>query len=212
MEIKGKIVANEIAHCKFGIGGKLASVNCKVGDQVKKGQLLASLDKAELQKYLDRALKQYDLERAEFDEKQKDSLNEYDKRKNQDRLDISVMNVEIAKANLDAANLHSSIYGIVTEIETGYPGDNITPAGFVITVCNPDSLCFFGEATEENLSQIVVGEESIVQLNAFASKELPGKIESVSFVPDNKGNYRVEIELNDLTGLRVGLTGKALLN
>lgn len=84
MILEGKIVASQTTSAKFSISGKLDSLRCKPGDTVKKGQLLASLDKGELQTYLDRALKQYDIERALFDEKQKENLTDYEKRKFQD--------------------------------------------------------------------------------------------------------------------------------
>lgn len=209
MEFPGEIKAAEIAFLKFQISGKLASVNCKVGDLVKKGQLLAKLEKTELQAYLDRALKEYDLERAIFDEKQKQSLTEYEKRKYQDSLDISVKNVEITKANLNATDLYSSLEGIVTEMDPGRPGENITPAGFVITVVNPKSLFFEGELPEENLSQVSIGQSVKVSLKAFPDKVFEGKVEKIGFSPFREGIFPVFISLSDLSELRVGLTGKA---
>lgn len=209
MEFSGKIKASETAFLKFQISGKLASVNCKVRDTVKKGQILATLEKTELQAYLDRALKEYDLERAIFDEKQKENLTEYEKRKYQDSLDISVKNVEIAKANLNATDLYSSLEGIVTEMDPGRPGENITPAGFVITVINPKSLFFEGELPEENLSQIQVGQSVKVSLKAFPDKTFEGKIEKIGFSPIKEGVFPASVLLSDLSGLRLGLSGSA---
>ncbi|MFZ5366395.1 MAG: efflux RND transporter periplasmic adaptor subunit [Patescibacteria group bacterium] len=209
MEFSGKIKASEVAYIKFQISGKLASVNCKIGDTVKKGQLLATLEKTELQAYLERALKEYDLERALFDEKQKQELTEYEKRKYQDSLDISVKNVEIAKANLNATDLYSSIEGIVTEMDPGQPGENITPAGFVITVVNPKSLFFEGELPEEELSQTSVGQPVKVSLKAFPDKTFEGKIEKIGFSPLKEGIFPVFVSLSNLSDLRLGLTGKA---
>ena len=211
MDLSGKIVAGIIAHFKFSIGGKLFSLNCRVGETVAKGKLLASLEKTELQAYLDRALKQYDLERALFDEKQKENLTEYEKRKYQDSLDIAVKNVEIAKANLEATNLYSSIDGVVTQMDPGNPGENITPAGFVITVLDPKSYYFQAELPEENLSRVSVGQPVKIILKALPDKSLEGKVGQISLMPTQEGSYSVSISISLLQELRLGLTGTATL-
>jgi len=211
MELKGKIMALQTANLKFSISGKLISVNCKIGDTVKKGQLLAALNKTAFQAYLDRALKQYDLERALFDEKQKQDLTEYEKRKYQDSLDIAVKNVEIAKADLDETDLNSSIEGIVIGMDPANPGDNITPAGFVINVVNPDSFCFLAELPEEKLSQIKLGQPAKVTLKAFPDKILEGKVEQIGFSPIKADLFPVTIPISFNPILRLGLSGTASL-
>jgi len=209
VELNGKITASEIAYLKFQISGKLASVNCSVNSVVKKGQLLTTLNKTELQAYLDRALKQYDLERALFDEKQKESLAEYEKRRYQDSLDISVKNVELAKANLDATDLYSSIEGIIAAMDLCRAGENITPAGFVITVVNPKTFFFQAELPEENLNQASIGQAMKVTLKAFPDKTFEGKVEKIGLLPFKEGLFPVAIVLTETDGLRIGLTGQA---
>ena len=213
MELKGKINASQIAQCKFAISGKLTSINCKVGDIIKKGQLLATLNKIELQAYLDRSLKQYDLERALFDERQKENLTEYEKRKYQDSLDISVKNVEIAKTNLEATDLFSSINGVVVGIDQCYSGDNITPGGFGVTIVDPTSFYFQAELPEENLSQIQIGQTAKITLKAYPEKILEGKVYLLSFSPVKENIYTlfVSLSLPDPSNLRLSLSGTATI-
>jgi multidrug resistance efflux pump len=212
MELKGKIAASQIANIKFAISGKLLSLSCKIGDKVRKGQLLATLNKTELQAYLDRSLKQYDLERALFDEKQKQNLTEYEKRKVQGSLDISVKDVEIAKSNLEGTDLYSSINGVVTNIDSANPGDNITPAGFVINIIDQESFYFLAELPEENLSQITIGQQAKVTLKAYPDKILEGKVEQISFIPIKEGLFPITISISPDSFLRLGLTGTATLD
>lgn len=209
MEANGEITATRIVELKFQIGGRLNLVSCQAGEAVKKGQLLASLEKTELQAYLDRALKQYDLERALFDEKQKEELTEFERRKYQDSLDISVKNVEIAKANLDATNLCSPMDGIVAKIDSGMKGVNITPAGFVITVFDPQSFVFQAEVSEENLNQTSVGQQ--VKVGLKIGRTLDGKIDRIGYLPVGKWLYPVKISISDTSDLRIGLTGKIMV-
>ena len=199
MILEGKIVASQTTSAKFSISGKLDSLRCKPGDTVKKGQLLASLDKGELQTYLDRALKQYDIERALFDEKQKENLTDYEKRKFQDSLDISVKNVELAKINVDATNLYASINGIVTQIDNSQPGDYITPAGFVITIVNPESLYFQAIAQETDIPTISVNMKGKIKLKAFPDRTIEGSIKI--------GFYEIKVIFPSLPELKEGLSG-----
>lgn len=210
MEIQGKIVAREIVDLKFQIGGKLNVLSVKAGDQVKKGQLLASLDKTELQAYLDRALKTYDLERAGFDEKQKQNLTPYEQRKYQDELDISVKNVEIAKANLDGTDLFAPMDGFILSMGNATPGVNITPSGFVITLLSPSSLCFQGELKEEDFSKINYDGSVKIVLKAFPDKTYDGKVEKIGLSALKDGIFPIFVTLTDTFNLRIGMTAKAI--
>lgn len=212
MELKGQIVADRVATARFQISGRLTVVNCHLGDTVKKGQLLAALDRTELQAYLDRVLKQYDRERADFDESQKQNLPEFEKRKAQDSLDITVKNVEIAKANLDATQLFASIGGVVTEMDNFPAGTNITPGGFVVNLVDPASLFFQAQLPEASLTKVAVDQPAKITLKAFADKTFTGKITWVAFAAAKDSTFAVAIAFDNFPEkLRLGLTGEANL-
>jgi len=59
LTLTGSISATDIAQIRFQTSGKLAWVGVKVGDRVKKYQSLASLDKNELKKNLEKELNDY---------------------------------------------------------------------------------------------------------------------------------------------------------
>ncbi|MFH1840814.1 MAG: efflux RND transporter periplasmic adaptor subunit [Candidatus Shapirobacteria bacterium] len=209
MTLQGTIQAEVKSLAKFSISGRLAAINCRLGDQVKKGQVLAVLESIELQAYLDRALKQYDRQRAEFDEQQKQNLSEYDKRRSQDELDISVKNVEIAKCNLNATQLTASIGGLVVEMDAAAAGDNITPAGFVIILIDPTSFYFEALLPEENLNQVTLGQAAKISLKAFSGQAFDGQIEQVNPLLIKNNYFSLQIKLSVVDNLRLGLTGTA---
>lgn len=212
MELPGKIAADRILQLKFLIGGTLRELNAKTSQTVKKGQLLARIDQTELQTYLDRALKYYEQMRAEFDEKQGKNLNEYEKRKVQAELDVSVKNIEIAKINLEATNLYAPIDGIIIEVDPIAVGTNITPGNFIITLLDHQSFYFEAPVNEEDLAKIKVDIPTKVILKAFPERTISGKVDWVSYTPVKEGIFNVRISLDDKSELKIGMTGKVELS
>lgn len=211
MELAGKIAADRILKLKFLIGGTLRELNAKTSQTVKKGQLVARLDQTELQTYLDRALKYYEQMRAEFDEKQGKNLNEYEKRKVQAELDVSVKNIEIAKTNLEATNLYAPIDGIIIEVDPIAVGTNITPGNFIITLLDHQSFYLEVSLKEEDLGKIKVDMPSKVTLKAFPERIISGKVDWISYVPVKEGFFNLRVSLDDKSELKIGMTGKAEL-
>lgn len=209
MELSGKIASDKVLKLKFLIGGTLRVLNTVAGQTVKKGQLLAKLEATQLQAYLNRALKYYEQVRAEFDEKQGKNLNEYEKRKIQAELDVSIKNVEIAKANLEETNLYAPLDGIIIEVDPIVVGVNITPGNFIITLLDHQSFYFKAEIKEEDLGKIKPDMPCQITLKAFPEKRVKGKVDWVSYIPVKEGVFNVRVSLEDKSELKIGLTGTA---
>ncbi|MFC1711976.1 biotin/lipoyl-binding protein, partial [Patescibacteria group bacterium] len=132
----GEIEAEEQVTLKFQTSGLLSWVGVKKGDKVDKWQVVASLDRKELEKKLKQELLDYmnerwDFEQINIDDYRDAALTETIRRvkdKSQFDLDRIVLDVEIADIALKYANLVTPIAGIVTDIESPYAGVNITAA------------------------------------------------------------------------------------
>ncbi len=211
MELSGKIASDKVIQVKFAISGKISVINVNQGQSVKKNQLLATLDKGELQAYLDRSLKYFEQTRAEFDEKQKQNTTELEKRKIQSELDISIKNVEIAKFNLESTNLYSPIDGIVAGLDPVSVGVNITPASFVVTILDPNSFYFEAKIKEEIITDVKKDDFGQISLKAFKGRIINGRVSSIGLIPSSEGIYPVKIVIDDQSNLRVGLKGEVLI-
>jgi len=207
MTLNGKVVPEKVAYLKFGISGMVRVIKVAVGDPVKKGQLVASLDKTEAQTFLDKTLKLYDLQRAEFDEKQKEKLTEYQKRRYQDELDITIKVVELAKADLDKTDLYASIDGVVADISQVNQNENVTPAGFVIIVVDTNSYVFEAYAHDIEITKFQIGQKVALNFTPFPDRNFFGTVKYIGLVPDKEG-YRVIAEIQDKAGLLLGFSGK----
>ncbi|MBU1127146.1 HlyD family secretion protein, partial [Patescibacteria group bacterium] len=102
---KGNVSA-KIIEVRFALSGKTSKILKKTGDTVRKGELLASLDKGILQTNLDRQLADYEKTRADFEifnlknPQISDDLSKYLKTEKQAQLNASVKEVELAKIRL----------------------------------------------------------------------------------------------------------------
>ena len=201
--ISGQVTADTI-EVRYAWGGKVTAVNKRRGDRVKKGEVLASLDRTLLQKELERQLADYDKTRAEFEIFAKhhpnpgDDLTTYAKKIEQAQLDISVKDVEIAKLKLDQANLVCPVNGIVTDDGGNRAGLYVTPASNAFTVVDLDSVRVRIELDPEEVDEWSDGREVKVIADG---RELIGKT-GVPY-PDGK-KYILEVIPAETTGLTSG--------
>jgi RND family efflux transporter MFP subunit len=218
----GEISAETQVELKFQTSGQLAWVGVKEGDQVKKWQAIAALDRRELEKRLKKELDLYLRERTEFDDTQDTYKNtplsdaiKHIKERAQIDLNQTILDVEIRDLALKFATLVTPIDGVVTSIDTPVAGINITPATAVFTVADPDSLIFETEVDETDISLIKEDQKVQLTLDAFPDEKLSGQVTQISFTSrTSRGGgtvFPVKISLPQKDGLqyRLGMNGDA---
>src|SRR3972149_9253109 len=142
----GIIRSQSEANLKFQTSGKVAYISAKQGDYVKKGQLIARLDTADLQKRLKADLNLYFKERLDFEDV-KDSQPggppstqlERIAQRAQAYLDNSVIDVELRDLALKYTNLYSPIAGYITQDQQVLAGTNVLVTATIATVADPDN-------------------------------------------------------------------------
>ncbi len=219
----GKTKAEKSVDLKFQTSGKLTWVGVKEGDTVNAYQAIASLDRREVQKNLEKALRDYSNERNDFEEtwrvtyngkKPEQALNDTVKRileKNQWDLEKAVFDVELKSLAVEFATLVSPISGIVTHIDTPVAGVNITPATAVFSVADPGSLIFEANVDETDVGSLTLGQTATIILDAFPEATFSGTISYISYVSEQSSGgatvFPVKIAFTDPQNLRIGLNG-----
>lgn len=222
----GKIKADEEVTLKFQTSGQLAWVGIKKGDYVKKWQAIASLDKDELQKKLKQELIDYmnerwDLEqtRENYRDKALDALADLAAKRVKDKaqfdMDRTVLDVEISNIALKYATLISPIDGIVTQIDTPYPGVNIVYTAAEFVIANPDKLVFKANVDEADIGKVQVGQKAKVTLDAYPDESFEATIQQIEFTPTLTSGggtaYAVKFELpaNENEKFKLEMNGDA---
>ena len=220
----GKTKADRSVELKFQSSGKLVWVGVKEGQSVAKGQFLAQLDVRDVQKNLEKSLRDYSAQRNDFDQMQKvtyngisnpkDALTDTVKRileKNQWSLEKAVLDVELKHLAVEYSTLMTPIAGIVTQIDTPIPGVNITPSGAVFQVIDPSSIIFEANIDETDVGQLQIGQPATIMLDAYPETTFSGKITSIAYAAETSSGgatiFPVTISFDMPDALRVGFNG-----
>lgn len=224
LTLAGSISTDQIASVRFKNSGKLVWVGVKVGDRVKKGQALASLDRAELRKNLATQFNDYRTSLSQFNDTQatykttKDNflVTETIQRildRTQYSLNNSVINYEITDMSIKESTIYSPIAGVVTGIDQPFAGTNITPAAATFTVINPDNLFFSAEIDQEAVTKIKVGQQATLSIDSYPGNTIDSKIIYIAFTPvagQSSTVYEVRFALqltNSDLAYRIGMDG-----
>ncbi|HLA03811.1 MAG TPA: efflux RND transporter periplasmic adaptor subunit, partial [Patescibacteria group bacterium] len=183
----GIIRSQSEANLKFQTSGKVAYISAKQGDYVKKGQLIAKLDTADLQKRLKADLNLYFKERLDFEDV-KDSqpggsasteLQRIAQRAQAD-LDNSVIDVELRDLVIKYSNLYSPIEGYITQNPQVLVGSNVLATETIAAVADLDNLEFIAEIDEVDIGQIKEGKTALISLDAFADHQTEANVKTIS--------------------------------
>lgn len=221
LDISGIVDAKQKARLRFAAGGKVVYVGAQQGDQVKKGQTIATIDRASLQKQLNQDLNNYMKERLDFeqhkDDTQSDVQDTAQQRENQQsQLDLNnqVLNVEIQDIAIRNTVLSAPFAGILTVSPTAVPGIQLLATDY-FEVVNPDTLVFVGKVDEADIAQVREGQETHIELDAYSDKDLATYVKSIAFTSSQTASgtaFDVEFPLSQLPEkdlLRLGMNGDA---
>ncbi|WP_165731719.1 efflux RND transporter periplasmic adaptor subunit [Polaribacter sp. 20A6] len=213
LSVSGKIEATNSADLSTRIMGFVKKVHVNVGDKVRKGQLLISINNADLQAKKGQVNAGITQAKTAFNNAEKN----YNRFKNlfesksvtQKEMDDMTANYEMAKAGLESANqmkneinaqfaysnITAPFSGVVTSknIESG---DMANPGMPLISIETPKEFEVIAMVPETEISQIKKGTTVSVLVKSM-DKTLTGKVTEVSTSAKNTGGqYLVKINLD----------------
>ncbi len=219
--IDGK-TAIERRDLKFTVSGKVSHIAVVEGQTVKRGQYLMALNTADVQKNLDKDLKDYLITRNTFEQTNRvtypqGALTDTIKRaleNTQYSLDKSVLDVEIRNIALKESYLYAPIDGTVSAINIK-EGEavNTQNSSAVVTITKPDSLSFEAYAEDVDALKITKEQKTMVMLDAIATVQFPSKVDFISNLAtvDQNGlsTYKVKATITDPKGYTIldGMSG-----
>lgn len=190
LTLSGKINARDKATLQFKIAGKVNWVGIKEGDWVKKGQLIATLDKETLEATLRQAWQDFTAAKAASDkyyDGHKDNSESYDQKIERTALDATQNkaydSVRIAQENLKSAQLHSPIEGLVVNADPDLAGVNITTLNSSYEIVNPSTIYLKVTADQTEVGGLKEGQKGTIIFDSYPEEKVDGTIESISYSP-----------------------------
>ena len=221
----GSVISDDRIQITSRITGYIDEVSVREGQQIRKGDLLVSLDSSDIDGAIQQAeasvnksrsaLKdaQIDFERYEALLKE-DSIPENTLRKIRLQRDVSRETLNAAMAALETAKsqrqyilIKSPVDGVVVERQKR-AGDLATPGFPIISIEAEKSLLFKSFVPESQIQKLKQGDDLTVFIDALG-KRLNGQISRI--VPSGDSvtrSYEIKISLNDTTGLLPGMFGR----
>jgi RND family efflux transporter MFP subunit len=197
------------------VGGRIVDLNVDEGTTVRKGQVLARLDDADLVGTVE------ELEaRARYAQSQHERIENlvrqgFMAKAESDRtradMDAAAASVKRARSQRDFMALTAPADGLVIKRD-GERGQFI-PAGqavFFVSCCAP--LRVTAEVDEEDISRVKLGQKVVLHADALPNEVLDGKVTDITPKGDPVArSYRVRVELATPERFRVGMTVDANL-
>lgn len=198
IEIQGKLDAEENVAIVPEVGGNVTSVKVKVGDYVKQGQVLATIDNAGAHEQLQALETQYALVKETF-EKQERLWNQ------KIGSEMQYLQAKTAKENLesqlaatrkqlDKFVLRAPINGSIGDVGARV-GQLIAPPAIAFRIVNLSGLKVVADVAEAYANKISSGDDVLVFFPDL-NKEIPAKISAASkYISPVNRTFQVEVRL-----------------
>ncbi len=223
IQADGQIVPQNQATMHFQTGGKLVYLPVKVGDTVKQGQIIASLDTAKLEANLRQALQDFNAAQAVvqqvYDQTGRVSNLTFAQNVTQTAAEATQNKAydAVVKARQDIADaaLVSPIDGIITHEDVTTINTNVTSAT-EFTVSDLSSLVFRANVLENDIDFVSVGSTVAINLGSGNKKQILGTVNKIYpdkiTLPSSQKAYQVDITSTEIGKSGVmGQSGTALI-
>ena len=190
--------------------GRITKINVEVGDKVKKGQVLAEIDKVQLQQA------QLQLHNAEVELNRLKALYEAGGLSKSD-LDAIELQYNVAKTQVDNlienTTLLSPIDGVITARNYD-AGDMYAMSAPIFTVEQIKPVKLLVAVSESDYSKVKKGDTVTIKADAFPDLTFDGKIERIyPTIDPSTRTFNVEVVIpNNYSTLRPGMFVRVTVN
>ncbi len=213
----GRMEAKQELHLSFKIGGIVDKMLVDEGQEVRKGQLLASLSLTEIDAQLTQALNGFD--KADRDLKRVKNLFA-DSVATLEQLQNATTAWEVARAGLDAAQFNRQYAQIIATSDgrvlkrLANVHEQVASGSPVLVMASYDKGWVIRTAlADRDAVRLHLGDTAAILLDAIPGQTLNGSVSEIAAAPNPmNGTYEVEIRLDsEIRQAMTGLIGKVLI-
>ena len=210
----GKLAAEEESKLSFKVGGIIQNIYVNEGQRIRKGQVLATLDKKEIDAQVASAKASFDKWQRDIDRMEKlynekvVTLESFENVKTQ--YEVEVSNLQIAEFNHKYSTIVAPFDGKILDKfaevnELAQPGSPIFLIG-----TSGSRMVIKVALTDKEVVNLAEGDSANIQFDALPGINFEGQVQMISNAPDvTSGLYESEIILKqNHKGLRNGFFAK----
>lgn len=213
-EVVGTVRAKTRASIEAKVSGRIERLAVVAGQTVKAGDVIAELDRGEIQARLDQAQARLDQARKENDRfkkllaEQAVTQQEYDAAES--RFRVAEGAVAEAKTMLGYARVSAPFEGVITR-KLAEVGDLATPGRGLVEIEDPRALRLEADVSEALLDRVQSGQKMTVRVGSLP-EPLEGMVSEIAPAADPVSRtFRVKLDLPPTAGLRAGQFGRVAL-
>jgi RND family efflux transporter MFP subunit len=214
----GEVVAENKADLSFKFGGQIKAIFVEVGDVVKKGAKIATIDQGTLWSELSSAKNYLQAQRdILYDMKKRDeTYNEYQRDTQRALIKKAQDAVNVILTQVGQTTIYSPMAGIVTNknVETG---ENVSANETVLTISTTGEINIEIDVPESDIVDVKIGQKAKLTFDALSSDEiLEGEVSEIypaATVIQDVVYYKVKIKLSSLDErLKIGMSVDSDIN
>jgi RND family efflux transporter MFP subunit len=203
LSYSGTIEASQTIPLTFQTTGTIKKIYIEVGDIVKKGQLLATVDNSDMQNIYNVTLAKYEQAKDAYNRLKsvhdQGSLPEIKWVEMESNMEQAKSSLELSKNNLDKCNMRAPVDGIVGRRNIS-PGQSALGASLApIELVQIETVLVKISVPENEIGKIAKGQNATFSVSALEGKRFEGFVINVSPVADViSRTYTVKISVKNL--------------
>jgi membrane fusion protein (multidrug efflux system) len=202
--LQASVISDDYANVSSETGGRLTSIRVREGQNVSKGQLIATVDleslekqRAEVESSLALAKTVYERQERLWNQEIGSEIQYLQAKNNVERLENTIATIE---SNLKKRNLYAPISGIVDR-EFLKAGEMAPPGAPIISILNTNNLKVVADVPETYLAKISKGDLVSVSFPALGMEtEESIKLIGRTIDPANR-TFKIEVNVANMKGL-----------
>ncbi len=201
LRYSGTVEAAQTIPLSFQSSGTVEKVLVQAGDAVRKGQLLACVDKTDNQSIYNSSLAMYQQAKDAYDRLKQvhdnGSLSEVKWVEMETNLKKAESQLEVAKNSLDKCNLYAPVSGIIGKRNVE-PGQSALSSFAPLELVKIETVLIKISVPENEIGKIKKGMSASFSISALDSKQFEGVITNVGVVADQfSRTYEVKITVKN---------------
>ncbi len=216
----GSIQAAAQETLKAKSAGKVAKVNAKSGDKVKKGDILLTYEQEDLSNQIRSKTIELQKKKLELDDLQKKYKEADDEARDGMVLNIEKQQLDIEVAQADLADLKKGdeidplvavIDGTLSDFEVA-AGDSLSPNAELGTITDLDHMQIVVGVDELDIPKVKIDQEAQIVVDALPDRTYTGKVVAIAdegTSSNGVASFDVTVQLSDIKDLKIGMSAQA---